>query len=153
MGNALDPFNLGWVVGILDGEGCFSLKKRSICITCGMTDRDTILRLQAVVGGGTLNEPLVRENRKPNYVWNLSVREDVVGLLAQIKPHMSKRRQARIEELIKWDKEHPKTRYNTGKPLRSQHGSHRMYQVYKCKCEVCVAHAREYRKRKKERNG
>jgi len=61
--NQMSDLELGWVAGILEGEGCFFVTTRKTAkygpyvyarVTVCMTDRDIIERLQHVTGVGVL---------------------------------------------------------------------------------------------------
>lgn len=102
---------VAWLAGLLEGEGCFGLtsNKHGLRITVGMTDLDTIEKIQRIAGGniiGTKNLP----NRKPLYTWHASVREVAVDVMLAILPHMGQRRSGKIQELLAWDKKFPKGR-------------------------------------------
>jgi hypothetical protein len=78
--NRMSDLELGWVAGILEGEGCCFVTTRSkggygpyvyARVTVCMTDRDILERLQRVTGIGTLEKIRERENpqHKPISQW------------------------------------------------------------------------------------
>lgn len=51
----MNDLELAWVAGLLEGEGCFTVKgnagiKRNIAVRCQMTDKDVLDRLATFVG-------------------------------------------------------------------------------------------------------
>lgn len=163
---SLSEFELGWVSGLLDGEGSFGLGSsahrkdeptaRTLIITCGMTDPDTIERLKSVTGIGNVNTEKRRDPRRANskqmYIWQVGRRADVVALLQAIQPHMSTRRQARIQELLDHHAGHP-IRYKRDLPCGTSGKYNRG-----CRCDECLpvgrAHnaekSRKHRRKKHE---
>ena len=92
-----------WFVGLFEGEGCISysdLRRRGTSaahLTLGSTDRDVVERVQRMFGG------VIHTNKgtnKPMHVWRLNKRDEVVALLQRMRPHMSSRRGARIDEVL-----------------------------------------------------
>ena len=100
----MDGFDLGFIVGLLEGEGSFCLKgggtKRNVQAQCHMTDLDVLETLRARIGQGRISGPYANgRNRKPRYVYVLAgpAARQVMSL---ILPYMSKRRSNKIRELI-----------------------------------------------------
>ena len=162
----MSDFELGWVCGILDGEGSFTLGAmshrkrdvgaRQIQITCAMTDLDTIERLESVTGVGNVtigrrNKVEGREHHKEIFVWSVTRRKDSVWLLRQIQPHMSERRREKISQLLDHNDLYPLL-YEQG-PV---HGTRHTYRYYGCRCDKCRAesarYARERRRIRREIN-
>lgn len=100
--NEITSMNLGWVAGIIEGEGWFVRNKSTglqICVA--MTDYDTIERLKQITGIGRINERKFTEvNKKNQLQWTVGKRSDVVDLLNQILPLMSIRRSGQIQEVL-----------------------------------------------------
>lgn len=140
--------DFGWVAGILEGEGCFSVKVRSISITCKMADEDIIRGLYEVTGVGRLTGPYFKENRKPIYSWEVSARQDVICVINSVYPYMGIRRSQKIDLMIAWDAAHP-----IGAPRKDAavHGSISMYTNHKCRCDLCRACMEDYRNANKEK--
>jgi len=138
--------DVAWAAGILEGEGCFSVKRGGIVIACAMTDLDTIQRLQEIMGG-YIGKTVVRENRKDCYPWFLSFREDVIRWCVLLLPYMSMRRTEKIRELFTYHETHVK-----GRPRKNaaKHGSSGMYTNHKCRCDICSAGWKEYRRKRLE---
>lgn len=161
---SLSDLELGWVAGLLEGEGSFTLGTlsnrkreqgaRQLQITCAMTDLDTIEKLANTVGAGNISigkrkKAEGRENHKEIFVWALTKRNQVVPLLEQLKPLMGERRQRKIQELLDHAEQYPLL-YTLG-PV---HGTRNTYRYYGCRCDLCRAesarYARERRRIKRE---
>lgn len=99
----MNHLEIGWVAGILEGEGSFHSKENFLQVRCTMTDLDTINKLREVTGIGTFStwhrngkEP----NRKDAYNWTVSKRNDIIHLLCSIVPLMGERRRTQIDKLL-----------------------------------------------------
>ncbi|AYQ99129.1 HNH endonuclease [Mycobacterium phage BaboJay] len=157
----MNEVECAWVAGILEGEGSFTLgaagqrkhgkRIQQLQVTCGMTDEDTIRKLHRIAGIGNVylerrKDPR-REHAKQLYVWQASKRLDIVPFLHQIRPHMSLRRGARIDELLAYADANPLLYHQ---PVVC--GTRRAYRKgCRCaKCRACMAtYARDLRKRKR----
>jgi len=99
---------IGWVAGIVDGEGCILIENATsrfrgrdypglrLCLRVGNTDPRLILKLEALFGGGHVRRMPGRNRRRALFTWNVSSRRaaDVVRL---IFPHLViKREQAEL---------------------------------------------------------
>jgi hypothetical protein len=101
----MDAATLGWLAGILDGEGHFgptTSSDRGVIVRVEMIDEDVIRRLHAATGEGRVNGPLSspRENCQDTWRWTVA---DVVGasrILLACYPMLSLRRQERIGQLV-----------------------------------------------------
>jgi poly(3-hydroxybutyrate) depolymerase len=109
--NRMSQFEFGWLVGILEGEGCFFVTTRSkggsgpyayAQVTVCMTDRDIIERLRRVTGIGTLEKIRERKNpeHKPISQWIVCRHQEAIELMVAVYPHMGTRRQAKIREVL-----------------------------------------------------
>lgn len=114
--NRIALIDIGWMAGIIEGEGWFVLtqpKKNHkigiVRVSAAMTDFDTIERLHRITGVGVLNERKASKRKKAQLSWVVNGREDVTSILSLIHPLMSIRRSARIQELLDhieiWDAE------------------------------------------------
>lgn len=105
----LKPFDLGWVVGIIEGEGSFILRLRTnkngssyifdASVQLSSTDVETVERLATLVGGRVYG-PRIKQGCKPCWKWCLYRRADVVDFCFSVLPHLSPRRQAQATVLI-----------------------------------------------------
>lgn len=104
----MKDIELGWVAGIIEGEGSFSLDNRQgynyPIIQVSMSDEDTINRLLEVTNIGTVcfSHPASQAIRgdKPLWKWKVSKQQDTIALMNLIFPLMSQRRQHRITEVL-----------------------------------------------------
>lgn len=109
----MTPKETAWVAGLLEGEGCFSIRaNKYLSVSCMMTDEDVIEKLKTIVAGGNISLRKPEANRKQVYAWNLYRREEVVSLITKLRPHMSLRRGERIDEMLLCAKENPLLREN-----------------------------------------
>jgi hypothetical protein len=107
----MSSFEFGWVVGVLEGEGCFFVN------TCGtpkygpyayarvavcMTDRDVLERLRDLTGIGRLEKIRARKDpkHKPISQWVVCRNQEAIELMVAVYPHMGARRQAKIREVL-----------------------------------------------------
>lgn len=94
---------LGWVVGLLEGEGYFgadSRSGRSTKLDLKMTDQDVVSRFAVLVGVPA--GPYITKSRAGHKTtYRLAVSgERAREVMRRILPHMGERRTARIQELL-----------------------------------------------------
>ena len=93
--------NKAWFVGILEGEGCFSLKNdKYISIAVEMTDLDVITKLKELSGVGKIHMRTKRGGRKQSWIWTVATRPDVEHILQLTKHMFSQRRREQINYLL-----------------------------------------------------
>lgn len=98
----LSPSNLGWLAGLLEGEGCFSLtgtSRTTPTITLVMTDQDVMERAADVMGAPSIWMPKLRPRRKQTYRFALSGSR-AVGWMMTLYPFLGSRRKARLRECL-----------------------------------------------------
>ena len=100
----MEPEDLAWVAGLLEGEGSFTLRKSNVPkIHCQMTDEDVLLKLQEKCGGKIYFSERTEEQRaknwKDSWTWNLQGRP-AADLMRELMPHMGKRRSEKIKEIL-----------------------------------------------------
>ncbi len=94
-----DPATVGYIAGIIDGEGSIAhigRNKRHRMVRVTMIDREVIDFL-ASFGGGRVVKTVPAPPRQPYYTWHVARRLDVVELLSAVLPFLrvpSKRRSA-----------------------------------------------------------
>ena len=97
----MPPFELGWITGIIEGEGCIGVpQKGSVRVQVQMTDRDVIARCRDVTGIGRLYGPYTNGPHKLRYQWVVADRRDVYSLLKAVQPHLGTRRAAKAAEAL-----------------------------------------------------
>lgn len=100
----MEAFDQGWLVGILEGEGCFSIRKegKQPCLEVVMTDLDVLKRVQALIGFGGIVGPFKtrQPHHKPPYRWRSMSKKDLFPFFREILPHMSDRRAEKIREIL-----------------------------------------------------
>jgi len=99
--------DLYWVAGILEGEGCFSLRPPSgtskidrISVQVRMTDLDVLESIQRIIGLGNITGPEIKEKGKPIWVWQISKQTDVASVMMTVYPLMYSRRREKIRECL-----------------------------------------------------
>lgn len=92
---SLTEGEIGWIAGLVDGEGCVGLMKVTgplrLVLRITMTDRRAPDRLQALVGG-TVQPSTARPPRQPAWCWYCRQR-DLPGLLRILLPHLVVKRE------------------------------------------------------------
>lgn len=92
--------DIGWLAGILEGEGWFGYYNTAR-VAINMTDPDVIQRVKTLFGG-SVYLPKPRENRKQLYCWAASGGR-AAGIMMTVYPMLGARRQARVREvLMQW---------------------------------------------------
>lgn len=119
-----DPVDIAWVAGIIEGEGCFNIRRTAgkyplaIC-SVSMTDFDVIQRLHEVTGIGRVGSLRVDKRgsqRKPTLNWTVAKKRDMARLMLAVYPLMGERRRKKIAEAIE-----VVAQDNRAKPMR--HGT------------------------------
>ena len=105
---------IGYVAGILDGEGSFMTATSGFTpkVQVHITDLDVLETLQTVTGCGTIHKVTKRQDHwKQAWVWRCSGNE-AVSVMNSVLPYMSKHRSNKIHEVLEiW--------YNRCKNVRS----------------------------------
>jgi len=111
----LSDFDFGWLIGIVEGEGCFYCKDSKIKLSDGYycyplggfslmgTDFDVMERFSKLIRID-LRGPYYKLSKKERkLVWSVQVTGNrAVAIMNVLKPHLSQRRQEQIEAAIKW---------------------------------------------------
>lgn len=101
----MSDFELGWVVGMLEGEGSFTNSKthgrRYARVELAGTDPDTVERGAQLTELGKLTGPFPQTNwgTKPTYRWKIHGKQ-ARELMLLVLPHMGIRRAERIREVL-----------------------------------------------------
>ena len=110
----LTDFELGWVVGLFEGEGCITYKRNGTCtLVLSMTDRDVVERLNEIlpVPGGIRLKHRHEPHHKQQYSWTTSNPEYFRPILEAMLPHLGERRAAKARGML----EHLDSRPGRGK--------------------------------------
>jgi hypothetical protein len=108
-GCVLNDLELGWVAGLIEGEGSFTVKKskRKNGYSCqpqlrvSMTDEDVVRKLAALIpAGNVLKAGRRTEAGKEVWMWTLSKSQALIDLMIVLRPLMGKRRRKRIDFLL-----------------------------------------------------
>lgn len=61
----------GWLAGIIDGEGCFTIERDGRCpsLRVGMTDKAAIERCRDITGVGSVRLRELKHRDKPVWLW------------------------------------------------------------------------------------
>jgi hypothetical protein len=97
----MDLNKLRWAAGLIEGEGCFYLHKKSNmpCIIIGMTDYDVIQRLAKFLDV-TLIGPIKRTNNRKEF-WRINFAGKRAAAWAMtLYPLMGTRRRTTITKMI-----------------------------------------------------
>jgi hypothetical protein len=102
----ISDFELGWLVGIIEGEGSISCRynKKSgyLCaeLTVSSTDEDMVDRLDRLYPGKSTYVRKYKNHYKEQYVWAVTSRQGIITIISTIYPYMGKRRKERIDQLL-----------------------------------------------------
>jgi hypothetical protein len=95
--------HLGWVAGLVEGEGWLGLTKwGGPQVVVQMVDRDVIDRLHEWTGVGHVTGPyrLKEADRQPTWKWAVTARDDAAWLIGKLTPLFGQRRRARAVEVL-----------------------------------------------------
>ena len=99
----LEKWQLGYIAGIIDGEGCISLSKHTNretyvpAVKVAMTNEVCIHFLHNMTEIGNFNVDIRPKPYKPEYKWRVGSRLDIYILLRTIYPYLVvKKKQASV---------------------------------------------------------
>lgn len=96
----MTDFELGWVVGFLEGEGTFRGVGPNILVAAPQAQREPLDRIQRYTGLGRIRgpykSPSVPAHHSPIYKWQVNGRA-AAALMRVLRPHMSPKRQVQID--------------------------------------------------------
>jgi hypothetical protein len=102
----MEPSDLNWLAGLLEGEGCFSVqrykgnRKPAPRITVSMVDEDVVNRVGALFGSSVSRaDPPSRKGHQPQYVTALGAGRAAI-LMRELYPLMGARRKEKIERVL-----------------------------------------------------
>lgn len=97
----MNAFDLFWMAGLLEGEGCFTMGGKYPSVQCKMTDEDSVHRLAVAAACGNVTGPHAQPNpqHRPYWTWTVGGKR-AVDLMIVLFPLMGDRRRGRILELV-----------------------------------------------------
>lgn len=102
----MTPLELGWVVGLFEGEGCISVHSntyKSISLQLVSSDEDVVRRFAALVGVGTTVGPYQPNGNpkwKPVWRWACTHQHEAAGVITMLLPHLGARRAEKAQEAL-----------------------------------------------------
>ena len=102
----ISDFDLGWFVGIIEGEGSINAhinsKSGYLCteLTVSSTDEDLIDRLHSIYPGKSEYVKEYKNHYKTQWIWSVTKREDIRTVVNKILPYMMNRRANKMKEVI-----------------------------------------------------
>lgn len=113
----LNQFDLGWLVGLIEGEGCFYCKESKCKLSTGTycyplagfalmsTDYDVMQRFSALMDI-QLKGPYYEKNKKERkVVWTTQITGNkAVVIMNVLRSYLGSRRQEQIDSAIAWQK-------------------------------------------------
>ncbi len=121
----MNDLQLGWVAGIIEGEGCFIHQKERdhLRIQVKMTDEVVINRLQEITNVGRVRPADVKgklEHHKDKWIWVVTKRDDTLWLAEKIMPLLSQRRRHRLQEILALMMKKPNQRFTTIEEVKKE---------------------------------
>lgn len=99
--------NLGYVAGILDGEGCFNLKHNGTGryyprVMVRSTDLDILKKCKLITNLGSIYfDRKSTDTHKATWVWEVRKQSEAISLMLTAYPFLCNRRQEKIETILK----------------------------------------------------
>lgn len=90
---------LGWVTGLIEGEGCIIDRNGRPSVEVATTDKDVALRLHEWSGVGVVNGPYPGTNKEV-WRWRVTKRDDAGELLERMLPLLCGRRAEKAATVI-----------------------------------------------------
>lgn len=88
----MTDIELGWLAGIIDGEGsiCFSRRPFWRCpeISVPSTDIEILLEVQRILNSGSISKRTNRSGNKDTWQYKISGATQVLNILVQLEPHL-----------------------------------------------------------------
>ena len=93
--------DLHWLAGLMEGEGFFSKvqKSQKTYVAIEMTDEDVVNRVSKLLKVGVQEIPPRKQGYKTSYRCRV-YGPKAIDLMKSLRPHMGKRRQAKIDSLL-----------------------------------------------------
>lgn len=111
-----NEIDIAWAAGFIEGEGSICFSKNGVYIHCTVsaynTDKDVLERLPKIFGVGSLREASEPKNhlgKKQGYVWKVSRKPEIVGVLRAIRPYLGERRGRAADAMLSYIGQYPRT--------------------------------------------
>lgn len=92
---------IAWAAGVFEGEGCFSVSKRSLTVQVNMTDQDIVERFGSIMGFGKVRTKTTSNPKhKPQWIWIAQTRAEFTQALTLFEPWLGERRLARARGIL-----------------------------------------------------
>ena len=95
----IQPIDLGWAAGFLEGEGYFSKGKSCISIQASQVQLEPLVKMQKLFGGSILKYFRNKPNQNDYYRWGVHG-ETAEAVMKILFPLMSAKRQKAISESL-----------------------------------------------------
>lgn len=97
----LSPVQVGYLAGILDGEGSIQIRGTTVTVSIANTS-DALIAWLLQLGGASYPQKTA-EGRRPVWRWQLRMRTAVHALLQQVEPHLIVKRERAQQALAMID--------------------------------------------------
>lgn len=111
----LSPFDLGWLVGMIEGEGCFYCKDskshlksgKFVYPMCGFTvmstDKDVMQKLAVLLDIQARGPYYKHQEDERKVVWSIQITGNrAVAIMKTLYEHLSTRRKEQIDKALEW---------------------------------------------------
>ena len=102
----IKEFDLGWFVGIIEGEGSVSARINrktgylTVELTVASTDEDMIDKLHKIYPGKSKYIREYKNHFKTQYIWAVTNRQGLRTVINKVLPYMGKRRKESMVEVL-----------------------------------------------------
>lgn len=102
----IKEFDLGWFVGIIEGEGSVSARINrktgylTVELTVASTDEDMIDKLHKIYPGKSKYIREYKNHFKTQYIWAVTDRQGLRTVINKVLPYMGKRRKEKMVEVL-----------------------------------------------------
>lgn len=83
----VEPFDLGYLAGIIDGEGSIGLRRQRTFVAVYNNDATLMRWLESNIGGN-VGWDADKRGREPNHTWSISAARDVYYLCVTMLPYL-----------------------------------------------------------------
>jgi len=111
----MDQYDFGWLVGLIEGEGCFYCKESNCQISSGQycyplagftlmsTDKDIMNRFGDLLGVEPRGPYYKKSKKERKVVWSVQITGNrAIAIMNTLHPHLGERRQEQINKALEW---------------------------------------------------